>query len=96
MRKKNGKLNFGDNAVVSDDGTVTTPIVENDSDREYIFILEGITVGNSRFDYYSTSTNLTSTNSNASKEEQEGNMYLDSGTLATSLPTKLYKQVRPQ
>ncbi|KAL8062203.1 hypothetical protein ABFX02_02G131500 [Erythranthe guttata] len=81
---KSSKMNFGENAVVSGAGVVSTPIVEKTPKTFYYLTLEGLTVGKQRLDVSSLY------GSNAS---EEGNMIIDSGTTLTFLPSDLYYQV---
>ncbi|XP_004506716.1 aspartic proteinase CDR1-like [Cicer arietinum] len=77
------KLNFGDAAMVSGDGVVSTPIVKKDSDIFYYLTLEAFTVGNKRVKF------------GGSLEDGvvEGNIIIDSGTTLTLLPSDIYSNL---
>ncbi|XP_058745658.1 aspartic proteinase CDR1-like [Vicia villosa] len=75
------KLNFGDAAIVSGDGVVSTPIVKKDSPVFYYLTLESFSVENKTVEFEGLST---SANGN------EGNIIIDSGTTLTLLPSKIY------
>ncbi|XP_051144192.1 aspartic proteinase CDR1-like [Andrographis paniculata] len=86
--KKSSKLNFGQNAVVSGAGVITTPIIPKSPETFYYLDLKGMTVGNQRLDLVP---------SNGSKEGEDsgaGNIIIDSGTTLTYIPTEFYGQVR--
>ncbi|KAK4488672.1 hypothetical protein RD792_004443 [Penstemon davidsonii] len=79
---KSGKLNFGNNAVVSGEGVVTTPFALKPPQAYYYLTMEAISVNNQRFEFYDDPLNKT-----------EGNIILDSGTTLTFIPTNLYDKV---
>lgn len=79
------KMSFGDDAVVAGDAVVTTAIVTKSPKTFYYLTLKGISVGNQRIDYY--------TPASSSKEREEGNIIIDSGTTLTFLPTEMYSEV---
>jgi hypothetical protein len=76
------KLNFGDAAVVSGDGVVSTPIVRKDLFSFYILTLEAFSVGNKRVDI------------KGSPMDVEGNIIIDSGTTLTFLPSDVYAKLK--
>ncbi|KAG8391368.1 hypothetical protein BUALT_Bualt01G0180500 [Buddleja alternifolia] len=86
--EKPSKMNFGDQAVVSGDGVVSTPIVAKSPRTFYFLTIEGITVGNQKL--YSV---LPSSIRGSKVSQSEGNIIIDSGTTLTFLPTELYFQV---
>ncbi|XP_057452729.1 aspartic proteinase CDR1-like [Lotus japonicus] len=75
------KLNFGDAAIVSGEGTVSTPIFQGDVDVFYYLTLEAISVGDKRIEFGS------------SESGQEGNIIIDSGTTLTLLPDDVYSNL---
>ncbi|GAU37938.1 hypothetical protein TSUD_269530 [Trifolium subterraneum] len=75
------KLNFGDVAVVSGDGVVSTPIVKK-LPSFYVLTLEGFSVGNKRVDIRGSSMDV------------EGNILIDSGTTLTFLPSDVYANLK--
>lgn len=77
------KLNFGDNAVVSGYGTVSTPLVQRSGKVSYYLTLEAFSVGNNRVEFRSTSFG----------SSEEGNIIIDSGTTLTRLPNDVYFRV---
>ncbi|KAI4332304.1 hypothetical protein L6164_017226 [Bauhinia variegata] len=77
------KLSFGDNAIVSGPGTVSTPIVPRDTDTFYYLTLEAISVGENRIEFGGLS------NEGAAK----GNIVIDSGTTVTILPDEFYSRL---
>ncbi|GAU37939.1 hypothetical protein TSUD_269540 [Trifolium subterraneum] len=72
------KLNFGDAAVVSGDGVVSTPIVKKYPSIFYLLTLEAFSVGNKRVEFGRSSIG------------DEGNIFIDSGTIYTILPSDVY------
>jgi len=78
-----GKLNFGNAAVVSGRGTVSTPLHSRKGDVFYYLNLEAFSVGGNRIAFGSplgTKLGL-------------GNIIIDSGTTLTSLPTIVYSKL---
>ncbi|KAK2354056.1 hypothetical protein P8452_74532 [Trifolium repens] len=73
------KLNFGEAAVVSGDGVVSTPLVKNDPPVFYYLTLEAFSVGNKRVEF-----------GGSSEGGDEGNIIIDSGTTLTLLPDDVY------
>lgn len=51
---KTSKINFGENAVVSGEGVVSTPIMKKEVDTFYYLTLESIKVGNTTVAYKKT------------------------------------------
>ncbi|KZV21796.1 hypothetical protein F511_02954 [Dorcoceras hygrometricum] len=84
---KPSKLNFGDNAVVSGAGVVTTPMVLKDPYPYYILTLTGFSVGKLRLDYPNKTADV------SSNDFVEGNIVIDSGTTLTLLPPELYSKI---
>ncbi|XP_042029715.1 aspartic proteinase CDR1-like [Salvia splendens] len=76
------KMHFGDGAVVSGAGVVTTPIVTKNTGTFYHLTLVGMSVGSQRFD-----------SDSSKKSVLEGNIVIDSGTTLTFLPRDLYGKV---
>ncbi|CAJ1978126.1 unnamed protein product [Sphenostylis stenocarpa] len=72
------KINFGDVAVVSGGGTVSTPIIPKGQETFYYLHLEAISVGNKRIEYVS---------------REFANIIIDSGTTITFLPKEFYSRV---
>ncbi|KAK4253531.1 hypothetical protein QN277_010192 [Acacia crassicarpa] len=73
------KLRFGEEATISGNEVVSTPLIpRSDSPTYYYLNLEGITVGQQ-------TVPLTS--------QGNGNIFIDSGTTLTMLPTSFYEQV---
>ncbi|RDX68097.1 Aspartic proteinase CDR1, partial [Mucuna pruriens] len=77
------KLNFGDAAVVSGDGTVSTPIVPQGLRGYYYLTLEAFSVGEKRIGFESPS----------SRSSGVGNIIIDSGTTLTLLPYVVYSKL---
>ncbi|KAA0044967.1 hypothetical protein IC582_016862 [Cucumis melo] len=73
----NGKINFGQNAVVSGPGVVSTPLISKDPVTYYYITLEAISIGNERH----------------MASAKQGNVIIDSGTTLTVLPKELYDGV---
>jgi len=73
------KLNFGDAAVVSGDGVVSTPIVRKDQ-IFYSLTLQAFSVGNKRVEFVGDGGG-------------EGNIIIDSGTTLTLLPADDYNNL---
>ncbi|KAK7278678.1 hypothetical protein RJT34_23713 [Clitoria ternatea] len=77
------ELNFGDAALVSGDGVVSTPIVSHDQKIFYYLTLEAFSVGNNRIEFGGSSSGST----------KEGNIIIDSGTTLTLLPGDVYSKL---
>ena len=73
----NGKINFGENAVVSGPGVVSTPLISKNTVTYYYITLEAISIGNERHMAFA----------------KQGNVIIDSGTTLTILPKELYDGV---
>ncbi|THG20990.1 hypothetical protein TEA_029866 [Camellia sinensis var. sinensis] len=87
------KLIFGDNAVVSGAGVISTPITKKSPDTFYYLTLEGIEVGNKSLTYKRPSkTNLV----DSADEPDQGNIIIDSGTTLTFLPSELYEKLESE
>ncbi|KAI9081324.1 hypothetical protein K1719_035135 [Acacia pycnantha] len=86
--KNSSKLSFGQNAVVSGPGTVSTRIVDGNFNTStfYFLVLEGISVGNKRFNV----------SPGASGPASKGNIIIDSGTTLTLLPPVLYSNLESE
>ncbi|XP_022638756.1 aspartic proteinase CDR1 [Vigna radiata var. radiata] len=76
------RLNFGDAAVVSGKGTVSTPIISR-GEVFYYLTLEAFSVGNKRINLESSS----------SESDGEGNIIIDSGTTLTFVPDDVYSKL---
>ncbi|KAK7317346.1 hypothetical protein RJT34_01488 [Clitoria ternatea] len=76
------KLNFGHAAIVSGDGTVSTPIVSQDPKVFYYLTLKALSVDNNRIDIEGSS----------STPRRKGNIIIDSGTTLTLLPDHVYSK----
>ncbi|XP_054813241.1 aspartic proteinase CDR1-like [Prosopis cineraria] len=81
--EKTSKLHFGQSAVVSGPGTVSTPL--GTKDNFYRVTLEAISVGDKRIQF-----NLDGL------PNDEGNTVIDSGTRLTILPEDLYFEVESE
>jgi len=77
------RMSFGKGSEVSGEGVVSTPLVAKDDKTPYFVTLLGISVGNTYLHYNGSSDNVV----------EKGNMFLDSGTPPTILPTQLYDRV---
>ncbi|KAI4312836.1 hypothetical protein MLD38_037626 [Melastoma candidum] len=78
------KLNFGSNAHVSGQGTVSTPLIQKSPKTYYYLNLEGISINRRRFNSSSCSPRHVA---------GHGNIIIDSGTSLTALPRDLYEQI---
>ncbi|KAL5058492.1 hypothetical protein RYX36_030096 [Vicia faba] len=78
------KLNFGDAAIVSGTGVVSTPIITKNPKVFYFLTLESFSIGSKRLEFTSSS----STNVGG-----EGNIIIDSGTTLTLLPSDIYSNL---
>ncbi|ESW05779.1 hypothetical protein PHAVU_011G208900 [Phaseolus vulgaris] len=83
MANTSSKLNFGDAAVVSGKGSVSTPIVSLEPMVFYYLTLEAFSVGKTRIKFRNFS----------SGSNGEGNIIIDSGTTLTLLPGDVYKKL---
>ena len=82
--KRSSRLNFGDSAIVSGPGTVSTRLLFLNNEF-YSVILDAVSINNVRLEYNNTR--------NSSKVEAEGNMIIDSGTTVTYLNKIFYETV---
>jgi hypothetical protein len=84
------KLNFGDAAIVSGEGVVSTPIVKHEGPGKgyYYVTLEAISVGNKRIEYEGYKVEGT----NASTRS----IIIDSGTPITLLPEEFYNSLESE
>ncbi|XP_040863875.1 aspartic proteinase CDR1 [Glycine max] len=76
------KLNFGDAAVVSGRGTVSTPLDPLNGQVFYFLTLEAFSVGDNRIEF--------SGSSSSGSGSGDGNIIIDSGTTLTLLPQEDY------
>ncbi|WVZ10186.1 hypothetical protein V8G54_014716 [Vigna mungo] len=76
------RMSFGRGSKVSGSGVVSTPLVTKEDKTPYFVTLLGISVGNKYLHYDGSSKNV-----------EKGNMFLDSGTPPTILPTQFYHRV---
>ncbi|GAU41264.1 hypothetical protein TSUD_349040 [Trifolium subterraneum] len=76
------KLNFGEAAVVSGHGVVSTPMVKRDRMVSYFLTLEAFSVGNKRVEFIEHSNDVV-----------DGNIIIDSGTTLTILPFDIYNNL---
>ncbi|KAE9620896.1 hypothetical protein Lal_00019911 [Lupinus albus] len=79
--KTSSKLKFGDDAVVSGDGVVSTPM--SSENVFYYLTIESFSVGNKRIEFGSSSTS----------DSGSGNIIIDSGTTLTLLPEDVYSNL---
>ncbi|KAL8499533.1 hypothetical protein ACS0TY_022469 [Phlomoides rotata] len=77
------KISFGNDAVVTGPNVLSTPLVSKDPPTFYYLTLEGLSVGEQRFEYKSSSSSI-------KQEYEEGNIIIDSGTTLTFVPSELY------
>ncbi|XP_057452730.1 aspartic proteinase CDR1-like [Lotus japonicus] len=76
------KLNFGDDVVISGNGSVNVPIVPGSDKIFYYFNLEAFSVGDKRVEF-----------GNSSSGGDEGNIIIDTGTVLTLLPPDDYSRL---
>lgn len=81
------KISFGNDAVVSGDGIVTTPIVTKTPETFYYLTLEGISVGTERFAFAYPNNNVHDVG------VVEGNIIIDSGTTLTLVPEQIFNDL---
>ncbi|KAJ8650636.1 hypothetical protein MRB53_003659 [Persea americana] len=75
------RMDLGDNAVVSGNGTVITPLISKKGGETFFYVtLEKISVGE---------------NSISVPSPEKGNIFIDSGTTLTILPTSAHKSLLP-
>ncbi|CAL5192639.1 unnamed protein product [Lathyrus oleraceus] len=82
------KLNFGDAAIVSGPGVVSTPIITKNTETYYYLTLESFSVGTKRVEFASSSSSTDAAG--------EGNIIIDSGTTLTFLPSKIYSNLESE
>ncbi|OVA20137.1 Peptidase A1 [Macleaya cordata] len=97
-KKKSSKMNFGSNAEISGKGVISTPLVPKSDATFYYLTLEGLSVGEKRIAYYKNSSSSSKTVDDASTvdHEEEGNIVIDSGTVATLLPPDFYEKIESE
>ncbi|KAL1219146.1 Aspartic proteinase CDR1 [Cardamine amara subsp. amara] len=76
------KINFGSNAIVSGPGAVSSPLIKESPDTFYYLTLESISVGSKQLKYPGSDSG-----------NCKGNIFIDSGTFLTFLPTTFYKKL---
>jgi len=77
------KLNFGEAAIVSGHGVVSTPLVKKDAQFFYPITLKAFSVGNKRVEF-----------SKQSNGSVDGNIMIDSGTAVTVVPSGIYHNLK--
>ncbi|KAK7277182.1 hypothetical protein RIF29_18333 [Crotalaria pallida] len=82
-----GKLHFGDDAVVSGDGTVSTPMTKK---GHYLLTLEGFSVGNNRIEFENSFYG--GGGGGGGGQGQDGNIVIDMYESVTLLPNDLYSK----
>jgi hypothetical protein len=82
LSNSTSKLNFGEAAVVSGHGVVSTPMVIRDHAVSYFLTLEAFSVGNKRIEFITDSNGVV-----------DGNIVIDSGTTLTTLPFDIYNTI---
>ncbi|THG23536.1 aspartic proteinase CDR1-like [Camellia sinensis] len=80
---KSSQMNFGQNAIVSGNRVVSTPITRKFPNTFYFLTLEGFSVGRQRLEFYNSS----------SSPNAFGNIIIDSGTTLTYLPSNFYSRL---
>ncbi|XP_049376760.1 aspartic proteinase CDR1-like [Solanum stenotomum] len=75
-------INFGDNAIVSGPGIISTPIYKKESPTFYYLNLKGISIGNKTLEFKSSSI--------SQPGYDLGNIVIDSGTTSTYVPDGFY------
>ncbi|XP_043705399.1 aspartic proteinase CDR1-like [Telopea speciosissima] len=78
------RLSFGAQAEVSGENVVSTPLVSKSPATFYFLTLEGVSVGDKKLRYKSKA---------AEKNEEDGNIIIDSGTTLTLLPSEFYDEI---
>ncbi|CAG7897485.1 unnamed protein product [Brassica rapa] len=82
---KTSKINFGTNAVVSGNGSVSTPLITKSQATFYYLTLESVSVGSKNIKYPSVSDSYGSSS--------KGNIIIDSGTTLTMFSTDFYSEL---
>ncbi|KAF8094705.1 hypothetical protein N665_0355s0018 [Sinapis alba] len=77
------KINFGTNAVVSGNGSVSTPLITKSQATFYYLTLESVSVGSKNIKYPLASDS----------ESGKGNIIIDSGTTLTIFTTEFYAEL---
>ncbi|KAG5589176.1 hypothetical protein H5410_039690, partial [Solanum commersonii] len=75
-------INFGDNAIVSGPGIISTLIFKKESPTFYYLNLKGISIGNKTLEFKSSSI--------SQPDYDLGNIVIDSGTTLTYVPDDFY------
>ncbi|KAF5195898.1 Aspartic proteinase cdr1 [Thalictrum thalictroides] len=87
LNTSSSKMHFGQEAIVSGTGSVSTPMVDMPIKSFYYLTLESICVGDKKLAY----KDLLSKPS--ADFEDQGNIIIDSGTTLTILPFKFYEEL---
>ncbi|XP_052209340.1 aspartic proteinase CDR1-like [Diospyros lotus] len=82
------KINFGEAAVVSGSGVVSTPLIKSTVDPFYYLTLESISVGNKTITVPLRSSGISKAGG--------GNIIIDSGTTLTLLPGDFYRDLESE
>ncbi|KAI3739435.1 hypothetical protein L2E82_29839 [Cichorium intybus] len=80
--ERSSKMYFGDDAIVTGDGVVSTPILPRYPDTFYYLNFKGMTVGGKRVEFNTTKPTSV-----------EGNIIIDSGTSLTFFPEEFYDRL---
>ncbi|CAN1176517.1 Aspartic proteinase CDR1 [Linum perenne] len=99
--KLTSTMNFGENAVVSGEDVVSTPLFSvSEIPAYYILQLDGVSVGEKRIPYQESGVSFGVGISVGEKKiplqtgsSLKGNIIIDSGTTLTMLPTKFFSQL---
>ncbi|KAF8022175.1 hypothetical protein BT93_G2352 [Corymbia citriodora subsp. variegata] len=86
-RRGSSKISFGEDAVVSGPGTISTRLVS--IGPYYIVNLEGVSIERRRFSYGGNSTD-----SEAKESNEVVPMVIDSGTTLTYLPSRYFRRLK--
>ncbi|PHU08746.1 hypothetical protein BC332_20606 [Capsicum chinense] len=75
------RISFGDSAVVSGPGVVSTPLIRRESLKSFYFLtLESISVGDKNLPFISSTIS----------SNDQGNIFIDSGNTLTHVPSDFY------
>ncbi|KAF5204699.1 Aspartic proteinase cdr1 [Thalictrum thalictroides] len=89
LNTSSSKMHFGQEAIVSGVGSVSTPMVDMPIKTFYYLTLESISVGDKKLAYKELLL------SKPSSGFEEGNIVIDSGTTLTKLPFEFYDKLEP-
>ncbi|KAK1374168.1 aspartic proteinase CDR1-like [Heracleum sosnowskyi] len=85
LRNVSSKISFGNDALVSGSGVQTTQLFTKDQDTFYYLNLESVSIGDRNLKFETNNAN-----------DNNGNMIIDSASIATYLPSEFYQKIEDE